>query len=318
MARTTVRPPGIVAAYTRLARNVTRSLSSLHSVNISSSWSTTRTNRCPAGLSPRASATARSSVRSSVAMASRVFCIASPVTFASWAASPASGRSPGVIRRIVHSALSGSAPARRAGIRPALTTEVLPLPEGATTATKRVPRSCSQRRRVSSSRPKNKAACCSRKGSSPRYGQDVPSERRGVRPRGTPVMAVRSGSNPLPLPSPGRRSTQVRVLKNASVGSSGLGAPANRTMNSRNRGSFAARACATASSSRAQSPRPSRPMSTAHAVACRIASRISSCHRRPGVAAQRSKKTVRPSALRRCAIRSIVEDSRRLYERKTS
>jgi hypothetical protein len=70
------------------------------------------------------------------------------------AASSSSGRSVGAKTSVGQSALPGRAPRPRAGSSPARTTDDLPLPDGPSTARKRVVLSFSTRCWTSESRPK--------------------------------------------------------------------------------------------------------------------------------------------------------------------
>ena len=148
-----------------------RSASSWQSVKSSSIWSSTSTTRSYCGRSARTSETAKWSVRRSVASASTVFCIPPEgLSVSSREASTASGVAPGRSTDIRQLSLPRSRPARNAASSPARTSDDLPEPEGPRTATNRLVLSCSSKRWMSPSRPKNSRAWRSSNTRKPRYG----------------------------------------------------------------------------------------------------------------------------------------------------
>src|SRR6516225_4749195 len=111
--------------------------------------------------------------------------------------------------------LSCKAQARSLGINPARTTDDFPLPEGPSTARKRVAFNFSTKRWISPLRPKKNSTWSSLKVCRPRYGQMSARASIGVSgPGATPLIALIRSCKPRESSMPFRRSIQVRVLKN--------------------------------------------------------------------------------------------------------
>ena len=92
---------------------------------------------------------------------------------------------------VCQSLLPGRAPVHMAGNRPALTIEDLPLPEGPTTARKRLPASRAASSATSASRPKKNSASSGSNAARPLYGHARPAGPRSA-------MGSASISSPVP------------------------------------------------------------------------------------------------------------------------
>ncbi len=172
---------------------------------------------------------------------------------------------PGRMVATRHRSAPAMLPWRRAGRRPALTSEDFPLPEGPSTARNREPRSFSRSCATSPSRPKKRSRSASSNGRRPRYGQTACSAVVAGGPGATPCTASTSWRTTSSPPMPARRSSQLRRRRNggsSTVGSNGTPAPGRRTGTTRYPGRLADRSSATFSSCRAQSPMPEGPTKT--------------------------------------------------------
>src|SRR6266540_1046806 len=142
-------------------------------VKTSSNWSTTSSNRELSSGSNHSTASS-SPAPSCRSLSSRSRGGGAGASGRNAAVSSAKGSEPGVVSAINQRSDPVRPPTRRAGTRPARTTEDLPLPEGPTSARSRAPSPSSasrcRRRRTSCSRPKKSDASGSRNGRSPLYG----------------------------------------------------------------------------------------------------------------------------------------------------
>lgn len=209
--------------------NARRSSSSEQSVNSSSNWSTSSTGRTGGGRRSPEPAGGRSDRRwtasSSACGRSRnsraVMPRSLPRTFAAQSSSSSSGCAVGVNRTTGHVSAPGIGkppPRRSAGTRPALSSEDLPAPDGATSIsgpTPTRPKTRSTSSAVARSRPKNHSASRAVKAGRPRYGHSPSaggpvSAGPSAPASGAPVSrTIRSSSPPACNTSSQRRATST-------------------------------------------------------------------------------------------------------------
>ena len=229
------------------------------SENVSSNWSTTMTRWAPSDRLATRVAEASSALTSSASSSADGAEL--PSIRSSCAAKAVSGAGPGVT-----TATATGPAARNAGISPARTRELLPLPEAPSTARKRLVRSFAASSAVSRSRPKKSSASSSWNASRPRYGHTSSAIGR-ARPTGPASTARNRSTTAWGSSIPERRSTNGRLAKNDNPASKGSGAPGNNTETSMKRGSIATMSLAPARIWRAHSARSRRPTSSRHARA---------------------------------------------------
>ena len=213
------RPPGMLAAYIRLPKKAARSPSSWQSVKASSSWSTTTQD----ALVGRAALERAGDGQVEAALVGGEVGGARGARAgqvrAGCAASAASGCAPGARLSTRHDSPPGSAPRRTAGISPAATSELLPLPEAPSTARKRVaaepldqarrrpPRGRRRGRRPPRGRPRGRGR-----------GRPRPAPGPGPGPTSAPRSTRMRSSTPWGSATPARRSIQGLVARKARLG----------------------------------------------------------------------------------------------------
>jgi hypothetical protein len=202
---TTTWQPGASARLRSASWKV--SVSPAAMVKSSSSWSTTSSSR--ALVAWRAS--------------SRV---AAPTGWpgrpSSAAPSSSSGASPGRMTRVTHSPGPNSRLRLSAGIKPACTSDDLPLPDGPITAMKRSSRSRWSSSSCSGSRPTNWSCWSSRNGAMPGYGQEGTSAAAGTGRRSSAHSRSTAGAHSSGVRASRRLRTASRSGSSTGSRSSGI------------------------------------------------------------------------------------------------
>ena len=272
---------------------------------ISSNWSTTSRLRCPLGTSaetqsPSPSRPLDSSFRAVPMNSARPDSVSSGFRSGRDLANSSKASSPGrvtAIRQVFADLardLKGR-PRRRAGIRPARTSDDFPLPESPITARKPVCESRSASWADSRSRPKKRRESSTSKLARPTKGS-LPAESTDAGPtcsalRAETILPMPSGENPW------RKSCHWYCLRKE--GSRSGSEPGPRIGMSRKSSSRTLRSSATRTSLSTQLRTPLRPTSRRNALEASSALSIAFIHSSPGFSLSSSSHTSIPTPCRR-------------------